>query len=146
MSDRIAVMDKGRVLQVGSPREVYERPATCFVADFLGEANLLAATTAVGGARLCNAFVRTAAGGSPAGDRVTLCVRPERVELTASGDGLSGVVEEAVYAGSEVKYVVRLADGQALTVRAPAGASHAAGARVVATFAAEHARLLEPRT
>jgi hypothetical protein len=50
-----------------------------------------------------------------------------------------------VYAGSEVKYVVRLADGQSLCVRAPAGAARATGDRVVATFSAEHARLLEPR-
>jgi spermidine/putrescine transport system ATP-binding protein len=145
MSDRIAVMDKGRVLQVGSPREVYERPATRFVADFLGEANLLDGAVADGGVRVADSLLRSATEGRPAGARVTLCLRPERVELASSGEGLAGVVEEAVYAGSEVKYVVRLADGQALCVRAPAGTTRATGERVVATFGAEHARLLEPR-
>jgi spermidine/putrescine transport system ATP-binding protein len=145
MSDRIAVMDRGRVLQVGSPHDVYERPATRFVADFLGEANLLDGEAVDGGVRIAGSLVPVASRGNAAAGRVTLCVRPERVELTTSGNGLAGVVEEAVYAGSEVKYVVRLADGQSLAVRAPAGAARAAGERVVATFAAEHARLLEPR-
>ena len=145
MSDRIAVMDKGRVLQVGTPREVYERPATRFVADFLGEANLLDSLAAEGGLRVGDVLVRMATEDRLPGTRLTLCLRPERVELASSGEGLPGVVEEAVYAGSEVKYVVRLADGQALCVRAAAGSARAVGERVVATFAAEHARLLEPR-
>ena len=145
MSDRIAVMDKGRVLQVGTPREVYEQPATRFVADFLGEANLLDGEAAHAGVRVAGTLLRMATEGRGALLRVTVCLRPERVELASSGEGLPGVVEEAVYAGSEVKYVVRLADGQALCVRAPAGPARTVGERVVATFAAEHARLLEPR-
>jgi spermidine/putrescine ABC transporter ATP-binding subunit len=144
MSDRIAVMDKGRVLQVGSPEDVYERPATRFVADFLGEANLLDAETTDGGVRVAGVVVRVS-GAKAAGAKATLALRPERVTLADSGDGLPGVVEEKIYAGSELKYLVRLSDGQALAVRAPAGPPRKVGDRVVATFAPESARLLEPR-
>jgi spermidine/putrescine transport system ATP-binding protein len=145
MSDRIAVMDRGRVLQVGTPEEIYERPATRFVADFLGEANLLDGYAADGGVRVGNAFVRTPTEGRPAGAQISLCLRPERIALADAGDGLPGVVEEAIYAGSELKYVVRLADGQTLAVRAPAGPARKPGTRVVATFEKEHARILEPK-
>jgi spermidine/putrescine transport system ATP-binding protein len=145
MSDRIAVMDRGRVLQVGAPEEIYERPATRFVADFLGEANLLDAYAADGGIRVGDHFIRVATEGRTSGAQLTVCLRPERVTLADSGDGLPGVVEEAIYAGCELKYVVRLADGQTLAVRSAAGVARKPGARVVATFAAGDARLLEPK-
>jgi spermidine/putrescine transport system ATP-binding protein len=145
MSDRIAVMDKGRVLQVGAPMEIYERPATRFVADFLGEANLLDAETTTHGVRVAGVDVRVD-DTRPEGATATLALRPERVTLKNEGPGIPGVVEEAIYAGSELKYVVRLADGQTLAVRAPAGPVKSAGDHVVATFAPEHARILEPRT
>ena len=146
MSDRIAVMDRGRVVQVGAPADLYERPATRFVADFLGEANLLDAQTAAGGVYVAGALLRLAAEDSPSpGTRVTLCVRPERVTLADAGEGIPGTVEETIYAGSEVKYVVRLADGQPLAVRGPADAPRRPGEKVVARFAPEHARVLEPR-
>jgi spermidine/putrescine transport system ATP-binding protein len=147
MSDRIAVMDKGRVLQVGAPQEIYERPTSRFVADFLGEANLLDAETTGGGARVAGTVVRVA-DARPAGAKITLCVRPEHVSLTGSDEGLPCEIEETMYAGAETRVVVRLADGQRLKARLPAGASLPAEAmrRRVATFAAEHARILEPRT
>ncbi len=147
MSDRIAVMDKGRVLQVGTPQDVYERPATRFVADFLGEANLLDAEVTQDGVRVGTVLLRMASADRPAvGAKATLCVRPERMTLSSSGDGLPGVVEEAIYAGSETKYLIRLADGQTLSARLPAEAlRRRVGENVVATFAAEHIRLLEPK-
>jgi spermidine/putrescine transport system ATP-binding protein len=145
MSDRIAVMDKGRVLQVGAPNEIYERPTSCFVADFLGEANLLNVALDSDCVRVGPALLRMATEGKLRGTQATLCVRPERVTLATSGDGLPGVVEEAIYAGGEAKYVVRLDDGQALAVRGPAEAMRRPGERVVATFDVRHARVLEPR-
>jgi spermidine/putrescine transport system ATP-binding protein len=150
MSDRLAVMDKGRVLQVGAPRDVYERPATCFVADFLGEANLLRAKTASPSGVVVSGHLVEAGTASPRPREgaVTLCVRPERVSLADADScgGLPCAVDEAIYAGSEVKYVVRLADGQTLAVRAAAGAVRAPGSRAVATFQPEDALLLEPRS
>ena len=86
MADRIAVMDAGEVVQVGSPQEVYDRPGTRFVADFLGEANFLPGAVTGAGAGLA---VLTAAGPLPlagdcavrAGQQVVCCVRPERIRL-----------------------------------------------------------------
>lgn len=144
MSDRIAVMDKGHVLQVGAPAEVYERPATRFVADFLGEANLLDAESTGDAVRVAGTIVAVGPK-SPAGAKLTLALRPERVALADDGAGLPVTVEETIYAGSELKYLVRLADGQALAVRAPAGPARRPGERAVASFSAEHARVLEPR-
>jgi spermidine/putrescine transport system ATP-binding protein len=147
MSDRVAVMDAGRVLQVGAPRDVYERPATRFVADFLGEANLLDAEVAAADAVcVAGAVVSVTATDRAAGSRATLAVRPERVALADEGAaGLPGVVEECVYAGSDVRHVVRLADGQALAVRGAPESARRPGDRVAATFPPEHARVLEPK-
>jgi spermidine/putrescine transport system ATP-binding protein len=145
MSDRVAVMNEGRVLQVGAPREIYERPTSRFVADFLGEANLLDAEAVEGGARVAGSIIRVADARS-AGERATLCVRPEHVVVAESDEGLPCEIEETIYTGAETHVFVRLADGQRLKARMPAGASLPAVAmRRRATFAAEHALLLEPR-
>ncbi len=100
MSDRVAVMDKGRLVQLGTPRELYDRPATAFVADFIGEMNLLPGTVRRGGAG-GGALHGALAGGSGAGARRRRCrpgppsrlaVRPEHVRLSAPGrtTGLRG--------------------------------------------------------
>jgi putative spermidine/putrescine transport system ATP-binding protein len=95
MSDRIAVMHEGRIVQIGSPAEVYSRPATTFVAGFLGETNLLP---------------------GPGG---LLSVRPERVRFLAPGEpadtAVDGVVESGVFLGRHARYVVR-ACGRAVAV------------------------------
>ena len=88
-----------------------------------------------------NGRVITAFGPKPSGqqnDGINVSV-PEGTPIKAAEDGV------VAYAGSELKYVVRLADGQTLAVRAPAGAVRKCGTRVVATFAKEHARVLEPK-
>ncbi len=139
MSDRIAVMHRGEVLQVGSPIEIYERPNCRFVADFIGESNFLQGVvqertsgtiTVVVGEALP---VRVTAGPtSPLaqqpynarvvpGAAVTLAVRPEKVRLLAEPDDtlptlLAGRVEEVVYVGTETHYTVRLATGDLLLV------------------------------
>jgi ABC-type Fe3+/spermidine/putrescine transport system ATPase subunit len=86
MSDRIALMRGGRIEQIGPPRELYDRPRSRYVADFIGETNLI-----------------------PAGDGNWLSVRPEA--LTIASDGRPGIVTAVVYAGSVVKTHVTLADG-----------------------------------
>ncbi len=114
MSDRIAVMNGGLVEQVGSPREVYERPATPFVADFVGVSNAI--EMRVDEARGSTALMRVGDGeriaveapmGASAGDRLTLAVRPERLLVRRSeagdpGDGsrLRGTVAFVVYLGT----------------------------------------------
>ena len=121
MSHRLAVMDAGQVAQVGTPVDVYEQPATAYVADFLGVANLLDAVAEpshdghqdvhVG------AFALHARGDAAAG-AVKLVIRPERVQVEEGADvgpnGLPAMVDRVVYVGSTTQVHVRLPDGQTL--------------------------------
>ncbi|XQE66931.1 ABC transporter ATP-binding protein [Pseudomonas sp. P3C3] len=115
MSDRIAVMSKGRILQVGTPNEIYERPLNRTVADFIGETNFLEADPFAGGARLADGQVLSLAGTSESG-RITLAIRPERISLTDSGN-LAGEVEEVVYIGTDTLYLLKVAGQSGFRVR-----------------------------
>lgn len=125
MSDRIAVMSKGRVLQVGTAREIYQRPASRFVADFIGESNFLRARVEEVGkeeitVRIGDQFVQAArrSNSISVGDEISLAVRPERMELTASGGGvIEGQLEEVVFMGTDTRFIVRLGSGESVTVR-----------------------------
>jgi len=124
MSDRIAVMSAGRVVQVGTPHEVYEDPATTYVADFLGVSNLMAGTAegADGNGRarvrLGNFEIAATQGDTDAHGPVKIVIRPERVRLEdhgASGENrVPGMVERVVYVGSIMQVIVRLAPGETL--------------------------------
>ena len=123
MSDRIAVMHAGRVEQLGTPEELYERPASRFVADFIGTTNLLRGILeADGGVRLDSGDrTRIAHDGLGPGATVELSVRPESIALVppeAIG-AIRGRVEQAAYLGTNVTYQIRTAGGLALTVLAP---------------------------
>ena len=125
MSDRLAVMSKGRILQVGSPREIYNHPSERFVADFIGDTNFLEAEVRErrdGRGRLALDHGGEIEAPLPdgAGERVTIVVRPERARLTGdAGDGLlSGTIEHIVYVGTDTHYRVRLAGGGAFSTRA----------------------------
>ncbi len=113
MSDRIAVMNAGEILQVGAPSEIYEHPTHRFVADFIGETNFLAAEVAAAGRyRLPTGVTLAAAGGEGRGigETVTLAVRPERIGLAAPGDGaaaLRGRIETVVYFGTDTTYHIQ---------------------------------------
>ncbi|HEY7579642.1 MAG TPA: ABC transporter ATP-binding protein [Acetobacteraceae bacterium] len=112
MAGRIGVMHAGRLVQVGTPAEVYERPRTRFVAEFLGSANVLAVTARHGRAELaCGLTVHTATAVPP--DAKWLAIRPERVTIggTDAANRLAGVVIQRSYAGESLTHVVRLADG-----------------------------------
>src|ERR1700682_4423139 len=107
MSDRMAVMNQGRVEQVGSPAEVYERPATSFVAGFVGASNVLSAETAA----------------AITAERQGLTVRPEKIRLCSPDvssrpeEGWApGVVQDVVYVGAFTRYVVQLDAGGELVV------------------------------
>ncbi|MBN9053309.1 MAG: ABC transporter ATP-binding protein [Rhizobiales bacterium] len=126
MSDRIAVMSTGTVRQVGSPWDIYDRPAERFVADFIGETNFLEAdVVSVSGN---TARVRLSSGAEisatyPADLRpdgkVTIVVRPEhaRVGVPSPGSVLNGTVHEIVYLGTDTHLHIRLDDGKAFMVR-----------------------------
>jgi spermidine/putrescine transport system ATP-binding protein len=122
MSDRIAVMNEGRVEQIGSPEEIYHRPATEFVAGFIGMANLLPATvTAVGGDRAQatlgdgTAVDVAASDGLRAGDPGTFMIRPERMHLRVGGDdGFEAKVVDLVFQGPLVRVELATPDGSSL--------------------------------
>jgi spermidine/putrescine transport system ATP-binding protein len=130
VSDRIAVMDRGNVLQVGTPREIYESPSSSFVAQFIGETNMIDGIVESMDGRW---YVADAGGigriaisdprGYRVGDRVTLTVRPERLRIApqgSAGDGeanvFEGRVDESVYSGFLSKYYVRVGTNQVLRV------------------------------
>ena len=121
LASRIAVMKDGRIEQLGTPEDIYLKPATHFVAGFIGEANLLKG-------KRTNSRIETACGlacnaAGPDG-AVALVVRPESVRQLAPGERadmeLSGTVEEAVFLGAHVKYVLALPGGEKLRVMEPA--------------------------
>ncbi len=117
MSDRIAVFDHGRIQQIGTPEELYDRPSTRFVASFIGDTNLIAGRSISTAAGVCE--VETPAGRVRASARqpvtvgapIVVAVRPERVALASGGEGLAGVVTDVIFVGTARKYAVRLRDG-----------------------------------
>ncbi len=125
MSDRVAVMNDGRVLQVGRPQDIYETPSCLFVARFIGVSNEL--TGAVVALEQEEALIDVPVLGDPrqtvrvpnrgdlrAGSRLILLVRPERLHLSSDGhitgddNQLRARIEKAFYSGSETRYVLRL--------------------------------------
>ena len=165
MSDRVAVMQGGRIEQVGAPAELYDRPVSRFVADFLGDSNFLdaIAVAALGGERWrCRAaggleFSGVGAVPLAAGQPVTAAVRPEKlVQAEAAGAAAlgpganicKGLVEEAIYVGNATRYRVGLGADGALSVKVTnrVGARPAvAGAAVALAWSPEDTRLF-PRT
>ncbi len=124
MSDRIVVMNAGSAEQVGTPEEVYETPATAFVADFLGKANMLAGTVGKPGAAAAITLaagqavnVASAARLAP-GSKVTVVVRPQKLSTSAAAGGnkLSGRVVSTSYLGGSAIYEIDIGGG--VTIRA----------------------------
>lgn len=129
MSDRIAVMDHGRVLQTGTPTEIYERPSCHFVADFIGEANFCEGV--VSAVEQGYASVRSPSGLTlrgqvgpqvRVGQKVIFTIRPEKAFLAVQQPTANGAscfpaqVDRVAYIGSDTRILVRLADGQIFSV------------------------------
>jgi len=144
MSDMVAVMKDGVIVQQGAPAEIYGRPAGAFVADFIGKTNLLPGRVAGEGA------VETAVGvlrcrldpAMRAGDAVTLAIRPEHVALSPDGapggpNAVAGEVEAVIYLGNLLECTVR-AGAQTLRVQLHPTAPVARGARVQLALPIEH--------
>jgi spermidine/putrescine transport system ATP-binding protein len=129
MSDRIAVMHQGEVLQVDQPTVIYERPVTRFVADFIGVTNFLEGrlVSQSGAVSLIEIeglgqIHANAIAGAVSGQAVTLAVRPERMELrtvpVASSDNqVQGTIVEVVFVGNDTQYFVQLSNGIRIMVR-----------------------------
>lgn len=93
MSDRVAVMNGGRIEQLGAPREIYDRPANEWIAGFIGDTNFLHA------------------------NGKGVAIRPERLRISPTGEGLGGTVAATMIIGPVVQCVIRLDDGQEVLVR-----------------------------
>jgi spermidine/putrescine transport system ATP-binding protein len=154
MSDRVAVMNTGRIEQVGTPADVYESPSTVFVADFLGISNLMDATAVRRGAGFCEVAVgdfklRAACGELGASGPVRIVARPERLELLEHGteaeNCVPGMIERTVYVGASLQVIVRLATGaqlQASIANTGEGDAYRQGTPVAVQIPAEALRVL----
>jgi spermidine/putrescine transport system ATP-binding protein len=146
MSDRIAIMNGGRIVQVGSPADVYERPRTRFTATFVGETNLFERSNNGAGA-----FVSDGLALEVPGPGVAASIRPERVALDKVLEPRSGwnvfdaTVEMVVFQGANVQYRLRLPNGRELVAERPNDAAIAVvqGDRLQAGWASESAVMLE---
>ena len=148
MSDRVAVMRDGRILQVGNPREIYTRPVDRFVADFIGETNFLNATIDGKKVRLATGDTIAASGveAHAEGSAVTLAIRPEQVRVGDKG-GLAATVAETVYFGTDTHLHLTLSDGSELVARLQSPPSGeiglASGAKVSVSFTEGAVQVLE---
>ena len=118
MSDRVAVMHSGNILQIGAPREIYNHPIDRFVADFIGETNFLTARVEANKARLASGEVLAAEVTGHKGE-VTIAVRPEQVRICAvdEADCLTATIVDTVYFGTDTHCHLRLGDGTEIVAR-----------------------------
>ncbi|MFK5598589.1 ABC transporter ATP-binding protein [Methylobacterium sp. HMF5984] len=149
LADRIGVMDRGRLVQVGRPADLYRRPATRFVAGLLGDVNLIPGRLGAeepGPHRGVESAVGPLLARAPdaplsAGADIVLAVRPE--ELSLSGEGVPGTLIEETFLGDRTRRVVRLADGTCLrATTAPGEGAPAVGEAVAVRFAPDAATIL----
>ncbi|MGH7212724.1 MAG: ABC transporter ATP-binding protein, partial [Acetobacteraceae bacterium] len=146
MSDRVAVMNEGRIEQLGLPAEIYDRPTNHFVASFIGESNFIAGVPAASppgevALRVGEAVLRgLGAGGA------RLMVRPEKIALhrpgdaTIGGNALPAIVREVTFVGEVQRYLTATADGTLIAAKAPhrfGMQSHVPGDAVVLCWAIE---------
>lgn len=115
MSDRIAVMSRGRVEQIGTPEEIYGKPGSVFVAGFIGSANLLPGAVAGPGSVQLDAGARVNVPSAPGstGDPVTVMIRPERLNAATQaieGRSVAGIINDVIFEGSSIRLIVHLPD------------------------------------
>ena len=113
MSDRICIMREGRIVQIGSPRELYDRPNSRYVADFVGTSNFFDGTATGQNGELCTVLLKNdmnmqgvPSGGISPGQEVCLSVRPEQMKLHRRGDGVNVVIQNRIFLGEHTEYLV----------------------------------------
>jgi spermidine/putrescine transport system ATP-binding protein len=137
LSDRIVLMERGRIVQIASPREMYSRPKSLFAAKFLGETNLFdavlvnaspqRATARTGFAEFSTASDRCQLDGVQVGDAVVVSIRPEALAFIPSAERTQSVavtIEESVFMGSRSFYTVRMAGGEQAKVQIQNSQAH----------------------
>ena len=155
MSDRIAVMNEGRVEQIGTPEEIYHSPHTVFVANFIGIANLLPATVASidgkhviatleGGVKM-PAMAPVA--GTTVGAKGTVMIRPERLHFDDKGEGFPVTLAAAAFSGPSIRLALKTLSGHEMIGHVPSDGPRPVlepGRRYVVSWEVEGARLLPP--
>jgi spermidine/putrescine ABC transporter ATP-binding subunit len=152
LSDRIAVMNRGSIVQVGTPQEIYARPVDRFVGDFIGESNLFRArANGPGTAQIegVGVSLRVPDAGLTPNAEIGLLIRPERPKPVQAGvraeNIFAGTIDELIYLGESVKYRIQLDAGIALVVRWPfkrEGDALAVGDRVTVGWSADDVHLV----
>ncbi len=155
MSDRVAVMDNGRIIQMGKPRDLYETPESRFVAQFIGESNLI--PVSVTGSTVIGAGADLKVGGridTDSSGQGFLVIRPERIQIVKTHDGsdlnrLSATAQEVIYRGDELTVYAILTDGTEISIRC--GVHHRAveeickpGERIDIAFHPEDSVIVRP--
>jgi spermidine/putrescine transport system ATP-binding protein len=154
LSDRIAILDRGRIVQDGAPGEIYEQPRTRFAAGFLGDANFLEGTVMAAGVEVPGGGIIRVAGKLPAaGSKVTLAVRPEKMVILAPNtahsfeNAIPATLRQVIYAGAVSTYLLAGPDGRELKVfaqnRSQDSAAPEPGASVTLGWSAAHTIALE---
>lgn len=148
MSDRIVVMEKGVIAQCGTPKDIYERPASLMVAGFIGNSNVIEGT--VIGHEGADLMVETAAGrfraAGTAGTagKVHLMIRPEKLRLGPAVNAVTGTVVKSVYQGSATLTVIALPSGGDLSALLDTDAAPGVGETVTLGFAPHHGWVIAP--
>ena len=150
-SDRIAVLDRGKLVQVGSPSEIFDRPKTRFVAEFVGKANILSGRMDGGGLLLPDGTkIRlNSMNVLASSDNVAICLRPHNIALVADAGTardladqgynlFSGTIQRSIYFGDAVDYNLDLASGASLRVIAPPAQRFDAGQAIHAAVHPDH--------
>jgi putative spermidine/putrescine transport system ATP-binding protein len=143
LGDRIVVMQKGAISQIGTPRDIYFTPKNRFVAEFIGAANIIESPLENGYLVLPGG--RQPIGGNASAPAAIAMVRPETIRLVEAGSApLSGVIDSVSFVGDRQRLVVSSASDKLLTLDAPNTIQAKAGERVGLSIAAEAVRLLPP--
>jgi spermidine/putrescine transport system ATP-binding protein len=122
LSDSVAILDRGRIVQQGRPSEVYERPRTPFAASFLGDANFFAGRVGPDGIETPSGLVRVEERLPALGSTATVAVRPEKMTIGPAGavqhadNRIEATLQEIVYAGAVSTFILRTADGTEIKV------------------------------
>ena len=143
LADRIVVLESGRIAQIGTPRDLYERPANRFVAQFIGspKMNVLPCRTENGVYRIPGGRGERFPGDRPASE---IGVRPEHIEIVSEGQGqCDGTIDVLEYLGADTFVIVDCGEAGSVTVRAPGNSAFSPGERIGLQFPGERAVFLD---
>jgi spermidine/putrescine transport system ATP-binding protein/putrescine transport system ATP-binding protein len=140
LANRIAVFNKGEIKQISSPQELYENPTNEFVADFIGDGNLLKAVSTTTGLQHPSLGEIAVSHNSGSGKQISVLIRPENITLVKASDG-SAEITDSVFAGSRKNITIKLRSNEIVRVYADKSASLEIGDRVNLSFKPQDVRV-----